>query len=411
MKVLQELARRALFGRLERMQEGRLTIESPSGTRVFGSASEPVAAIRVADNRFYTAVLFGGHLGAAEAYVDGWWSADDLTALVRVFLRNREVLDDFEAGWARVTQPARKLLHALKRNTRRGSRRNIQAHYDLGNEFFELFLDDTMTYSCGIFERPDSSLEHASIAKYDRLCRKLELSPDDDVVEIGTGWGGFAIHAAGAYGCRVTTTTISREQHKLATGRVAAAGLSERVTVLLGDYRDLEGEFDKLVSIEMIEAVGHQYFETFFETCSRLLRPDGRAAIQAITIQDRYYEAARREVDFIKRYIFPGSCLPAVSVLTAAAKRTDLRLVHLEDITPHYAETLRRWRANFLLNWENIRGQGFGEEFRRLWEFYFCYCEGGFREAVLGDVQMIFAKPRALGAVGLPVPGRRGVAA
>jgi len=409
--VLQKLARRTLFGRLERLCEGRLTIESPSGTRVFGSGSEPVATIRVANERFYTAVLFGGHLGAAEAYVDGWWSADDLTALIRVLLRNREVLDDFETGWARVAQPARKLLHALNRNTRRGSRRNIQAHYDLGNEFFELFLDDTMTYSCGIFERPDSSLQDASIAKYDRLCRKLELSPDDEVVEIGTGWGGFAIHAAGAYGCRVTTTTISREQHKLATERVAAAGLSDRVTVLLGDYRDLTGEFDKLVSIEMIEAVGHQYFGTFFETCSRLLKPDGRAAIQAITIQDRYYEAARREVDFIKRYIFPGSCLPAVSVLTAAAKHTDLRLVHLEDITAHYAVTLRRWRANFLLNWQHIRGLGLTEEFRRLWEFYFCYCEGGFREAVLGDVQLTFAKPRDITTVSLPIPSLRVVAA
>lgn len=400
--MIQRIAQRTLNGRLERMQQGRLTIESPDGRRAFGGTTGPAATIHVSDSRFFSAVVLGGHLGAVEAYANGWWTADDLTQLVRVFLCNREVLDGLETGWARLGQPIRALLHALRRNTRRGSRRNIQAHYDLGNEFFKLFLDETMTYSCGIFEYADSSLRDASLAKYDRLCRKLELGPDDHVVEIGAGWGGFALYAASTYGCRVTTTTVSREQHEFATQRVTDAGLSDQVQVLLSDYRDVGGKFDKLVSIEMIEAVGHHYYTAFFDTCSRLLKPEGLAAIQAITIQDRYYEAARREVDFIKRYIFPGSCLPALSPLTAAAKDTDLRLVSLEDITPHYAETLRRWRANFLLNWEQIREQGFGEEFGRLWEFYFCYCEGGFREAVLGDLQLVFAKPRAPGAIALP---------
>jgi len=318
---------------------------------------------------------------------------------VQLFLRNRHVMEDLETGFARFARPLRSLIHALKRNTRKGSKRNIAAHYDLSNEFFALFLDETMTYSCGFFERHDSSLRDASIAKYERLFQKLELQPEDHLVEIGTGWGGCAIHAAREYGCRVTTCTISTEQHRLATERVEKAGLSGRISVILSDYRDLEGTFDKLISIEMIEAVGHHYFKTFFEKCANLLKPHGKAAIQAITIQDRYYEQARREVDFIKRYIFPGSCMTAVSVLAEAARDTDLRLVHLEDITPHYAETLLRWRKNFLSNWDQIRDLGFSEEFRRLWEFYFCYCEGGFREAVLGDVQMLFAKPRASGQV------------
>lgn len=399
MTVITKIAKRAVLARLRKLEEGRLLVESSDGKLSFGQGGEPSVTVRVNDDSFYPALAFGGHLGAAEAYVEGSWSTDDVPGLVQLFLRNREVMEGLETGLAKLVQPLRALLHAMNRNTRKGSRRNIAAHYDLSNEFFGLFLDKTMTYSCGIFEQPDSSLEDASIAKYDRLCSKLELSADDHLLEIGTGWGGLAIHAAREYGCRVTTCTISAEQHKLATERVAEAGLSERVTVLLSDYRDLEGKFDKLVSVEMIEAVGHHYFKTFFETCARLLKPHGKAAVQAITIQDRYYEQARREVDFIKKYIFPGSCMTAVSVLAEAARDTDLRLVHLEDITPHYAETLLRWRKNFIANWDQIRALGFSEEFRRLWEFYFCYCEGGFREAVIGDVQLLFAKPRASGQV------------
>lgn len=397
--MLNRLARRAVLGRLDQLQEGKLIVETPEGLRQFGSRDDPTVTVRLNDDSFFSALAFGGHVGAAEAYVDGAWSTDDLTALVQLFLRNREVMEGLETGIARITQPLRSLAHALNRNTRKGSRRNIAAHYDLSNEFFALFLDETMTYSCGIFERPDSSLRDASIAKYERLFQKLELQPEDHLLEIGTGWGGCAIQAARDVGCRVTTCTISKEQSELATERVEAAGLSDHISVMLSDYRDLTGSFDKLISIEMIEAVGHHYFKTFFEKCAGLLKPHGRAAIQAITIQDRYYEQARREVDFIKRYIFPGSCMTAVSVLAESARDTDLRLVHLEDITPHYAETLLRWRKNFLRNWDQIRELGFSEQFRRLWEFYFCYCEGGFREAVLGDVQMLFAKPRASGQV------------
>ena len=395
MSFVDSLWARAVRARLADLEVGRLTVEEDGTSSVFGAGDEVSARVTVHDAAFYRSVALGGHIGASESYVAGEWSTPDLTALVRLFLRNREVLDGLETGLARLARPVRGLLHAANRNTRRGSARNIRAHYDLGNDFFRHFLDETLTYSAGIFQHPEASLKDASMAKYDRLCRKLELDADDHVVEIGTGWGGFALHAARRYGCRVTTTTISREQHALATRRVAEAGLDGRVEVLLRDYRELEGSYDKLVSIEMIEAVGHQYYDTFFERCASLLKPDGLAALQAITIQDRLYESARKEVDFIKRYIFPGSCIPAVSVLAGAAAPTDLRMVHLEDLTPHYAETLRRWRRRFLANWDRISPLGFDDAFRRLWTFYFCYCEGGFDEGVLGSVQMVFAKPAA----------------
>jgi len=395
MSIFDSLARRAVRGRLADLQHGRLTVREGDTTASYGSGDGPAAHVTVLDPAFYRAVAFGGHVGAAESYVDREWTTPDLTALVRLFVRNRDVLDGLETGLARLAQPMRAALHAWNRNTRRGSARNIRAHYDLGNDFFEHFLDETLTYSAGVFERPGASMRDASMAKYDRLCRKLAIGPEHHVVEIGTGWGGFALHAAAKYGCRVTTTTISREQHELASRRIREAGLADRVTVLLKDYRDLDGTFDRLVSIEMIEAVGHHYFETYFAQCADLLAPDGLASIQAITIQDRFYESARREVDFIKRYIFPGSCIPSVSVLAGAAAPTDLRLVHLDDMTPHYAETLRRWRHRFLENWDAIEALGFDDRFRRLWEFYFCYCEGGFDEAVLGSVQLLFAKPSA----------------
>jgi cyclopropane-fatty-acyl-phospholipid synthase len=393
MTPFDHLARHLLHGRFSRLTHGRLTIAHGGERQYFGTGGGPDALLMVRDPRFYRGVLLGGHLGAVETYLDGWWETDDLTNVVRLMVLNREVLETFEGGWARFAHPFRRGWHALRRNTRTGSRRNIAAHYDLGNEFFAAFLDDTLTYSCGFFERPDVSLREASIAKYDRLCRKLGLASDDHVMEIGTGWGGFALHAAGTYGCRVTTTTISQEQHRLASARVQAAGLSERVTVLLRDYRDLQGRYDKLVSIEMVEAVGHAFYRAFFTKCAELLKPGGQMALQSITIDPRYYHQARREVDFIKRYIFPGANIPSIPVLrNAAERRAGLSLLHVEDITPHYAETLKRWRENFLARWDRLKALGFSEEFRRLWEFYFCYCEGGFRERFLGDVQMVFAR-------------------
>ena len=323
MTAVDRLARRLLHARFARITEGRLSIIEGAGSVSFGpgNAGAPHAELTVHDPRFYRGVLFGGHLGAVETYLDGWWESDDLTAVVRLMVQNRAVLDSFEGGLARLAEPVRRAWHAMRRNTRSGSRRNIAAHYDLGNEFFAAFLDDTLTYSCGIFERPDMTLREASIAKYDRLCRKLALAPGDHVMEIGTGWGGFALHAATTYGCRVTTTTISREQHRLACERVHTAGLDDRVTVLLRDYRDLEGRFDKLVSIEMIEAVGHRFYRGFFRKCAELLKPGGQMALQSITIDPRHYDQARHEVDFIKRYIFPGANIPSVPVLRHAAER------------------------------------------------------------------------------------------
>ena len=324
----------------------------------------------------------------------GYWHADNLTLLIRLMARNRAVLDGMSGGAARLTAGARRLAHWLNRNTRSGSRRNIAAHYDLGNDFFALFLDERLMYSSAVFDHPDMSLEEASAAKLDLICRKLDLGPGDEVLEIGTGWGGFAIHAARYYGCRVTTTTISREQYALAAERVAEAGLEGQVELLFKDYRELEGQYDKIVSIEMIEAVGHAWYETFFRQCSSLLKPDGMMLLQAITIADQHYEAARRSVDFIQRYIFPGGALPSVSVICdTLARVTDMRLYHLEDIGPHYATTLRHWRERFLARLGEVRALGYPESFIRMWEFYLCYCEGGFAERTIGTVQALLTKP------------------
>jgi cyclopropane-fatty-acyl-phospholipid synthase len=399
MNILDRLARRAVHHSLNRLDVGRLSLTFDGSTTRYGSPRGPSATIRVNDPYFFRASAFGGHIGAAESYVRGEWATADLPAVMRLFAANRAALDGLETGWARVSRPFLAILRIWNRNTRSGSARNISAHYDLGNNFFQLFLDDTMTYSCGIFRDEETSMRDASIEKYDRLCRKLEISDDDHVLEIGTGWGGFAVHAAVAYGCRVTTTTISKEQYLLATDQVAAAGLADRVTVLLQDYRDLEGVYDKLVSIEMVEAVGHQFLDDYFRKCADLLAPHGRAAIQAITVRDDWYDPKQRQVDFIKRYIFPGSFIPSVSALGIAAGKTDMRIVHLEDQTPHYAETLRRWRSEFMKNWVDIRGLGFDEKVRRLWDFYFCYCEGGFDEAILGCAQIVWAKPGYRGAI------------
>ncbi len=350
--------------------------------------------VRVHDPRFWSELAFGGSIGAGEAYMQGYWSVNDLTAVVRILLQNRAVLDGMETGLARLTGPLQQALHWFNRNTREGSRRNIAAHYDLGNDFFQLFLDPTMMYSSAIFEHPKQTLEQAQRTRLERICRKLDLQPTDHLLEIGTGWGGMAIHAAQHYGCRVTTTTISRQQYELARERIAAAGLEDRITVLLEDYRDLTGQYDKLVSIEMIEAVGHQFYDTYFRQCGRLLKHDGLMLLQAITIADQRYETARKSVDFIQRHIFPGSTIPSVTaMLDATTRASDLKLAHLEDIGPHYAATLRVWRENLLRNLDAVRALGYPEEFIRMWEFYLSYCEGGFAERALGDVHMLLAKP------------------
>lgn len=390
---LARLGRRLVLRQLQQLHTGTLTLTEGATKQHFGHGL-PQVELSVHHPSFYADLAFGGSIGAGEAYMAGAWSCSDLTGLIRLMVLNQDVLDRMEGGFAALAAPLRKGLHWLNRNSRSGSRRNIGAHYDLGNDFFRLMLDDTLMYSCGIFETPRSTLREASIAKLDAICRKLDLQPGDHVLEIGTGWGGFALHAARHYGCRVTTTTISRNQYELARERIAAAGLDDRITVLLEDYRDLTGQYDKLVSIEMIEAVGHQYFDTYFAQCGRLLKPDGQMLLQAITIADQRYESARRSVDFIQRYIFPGCTIPSVTaMLDSITRASDMKLVQLEDIGPHYATTLARWRDNFFANIEQVRAMGYPESFIRMWEFYLCYCEGGFAERALGDVHMLLVKP------------------
>jgi len=396
--ALDGLARRLVLRQLGRLERGELWLRDGDEAHRFGSSSNGgmVAHLTVLDPRFYSELAFGGSIGGAEAYMHGYWRCDDMVALVRLLVQNRTVLDDMEDGAARFTRPLQKLFHWVNRNTHEGARRNIAAHYDLGNDFFALWLDPTMMYSSAIFEQPGMSLHEAQLARLDRICRKLRLQPGDHVLEIGTGWGGFALYAAGNYGCRVTTTTISAEQYELAYRRIVDAGLHDRVTLLLDDFRDLEGQYDKLVSIEMIEAIGHDLLVPYFRKCSELLKPDGAMLIQAITIEDQRYEAYRKSVDFIRRYIFPGGHLPSAAVMTdAVAKHTDMRLLGLEDIGLHYATTLARWRENFFARLDDVRRMGYPEPFVRMWEFYLCYCEGAFLERAISDLQVVFTKPES----------------
>jgi cyclopropane-fatty-acyl-phospholipid synthase len=394
---LDSAARRGVFKLLSKLEAGKIILKDGGATYRFGQTATDFplqSTITVRHPRFYRNVLSGGSIGAGESYMAGYWSTDNLTRVIRIILRNQIVMKGMEGGWARLTAPIYNLYHYFRRNSRKGSRNNITAHYDLGNDFYQLFLDDTWTYSSGIFQSDNRSLADASIAKYDRLCRKLALSPEDHVVEIGSGWGGFAMHAAQNYGCRVTTTTISDAQYALAKQRIQQAGLSGRVKILKKDYRDLTDKYDKLVSIEMIEAVGHQYYDIFFKTCSDLLKPDGMMAIQAITIGDHVFDRHKYSADFIKRYIFPGSCIPSITAMhQALAKVSDLRLFHLEDISPHYARTLRMWRERFFDNIDRVKALGYGDRFIRMWDFYLSYCEAGFAERYIGNVQMVFTKP------------------
>lgn len=385
-----------MLRRLANLQTGQLTIVDRSGAHEFGQVGTTglAATITVHDRRFYRAVVLGGGLGAAEAYIRGYWDSADLMTAMRVLARNAEVLAGVEQGAAQLLRPFRSLANLLRSNTRTGSKRNIAAHYDLSNEFFALMLDPTMTYSSGVFPTPASTLEEASVEKYDRICRKLQLQPRDHVLEIGTGWGGFAEHAASRYGCRVTTTTISAAQHAYAASRFRNAALDDRITLLADDYRALRGKYDKLVSIEMIEAVGEKFLPGYFAKCSDLLQPDGMMLLQAITIPDHRYDRYRKSVDFIQRYIFPGGFLPSMGAITTCLGRaTDFRFFHAEDFGPHYAETLGRWRKTFWDNIQQVKTLGFDERFIRTWQYYLCYCEAGFHEREIGVAQLLLTKP------------------
>ena len=391
------MSRRFVHHRLKGLTTGRLIISEGDDSWEFGSAKkdvENIAKIFVHDPRCYSEVAFGGTIGAGEAYMKGYWETDDLTGVIRILLRNRKLLNNMDTGLSRFSEPANKLFHWWNRNSKSGSRKNISAHYDLGNEFFRLWLDDSLMYSSAVFEDPLMTLEEASLAKMRKICEKLRLSSSDELLEIGAGWGSLAIYAAKKYGCRVTTTTISQEQYSFVLSRVKEEGLEDQVTVLNKDYRDLIGQFDKLVSIEMLEAIGHEFIDTYFEKCNELLKPNGRMLLQTITIDHSEYERAKKSVDFIQKYIFPGGCLSSVQVLTDSVTRvSNLFLHHLEEIGLDYAMTIQHWRQRMFERISDIRSLGYSEEFIRMWEFYFCYCEGGFIERAIGDVQLLLLKP------------------
>ncbi|WP_151716325.1 cyclopropane-fatty-acyl-phospholipid synthase family protein [Acinetobacter sp. TUM15071] len=356
-----------------------------------GEVSDLEVTVDIHHKDLIDLIFKNGVLGAAEGYIRGYWSSENLVELIQILARNRDVLDKINQNL--ISQASQLLLKAWyrsRKNSLAGSRKNIAEHYDLSNEFFKLFLDSSMMYSSAVYKHKEMTLEQASDYKKELICQKLQLKPMDHLVEIGSGWGGFAIYAAQHYGCKVTTITISQAQYNEAIQRVANAGLSHRVNVQLKDYRLLEGKFDKLVSIEMIEAVGEQYLSNYFNQCRSLLKPNGLGLIQAITIEDARYKKALHSVDYIKRYIFPGSFIPSISVLTQAASEQKLRLKHLEDIGQSYAETIHQWRERFLNAEAQVLALGFDENFIRMWDFYLCYCEGGFKEGVISDAQLLF---------------------
>lgn len=391
------LARSFMWKVLGKLQVGSLTLKEGGETMIFGSTTDadaPHAEVHVHDSDLYRRILTGGSIAAGETFIEGMWSSPDLTAVTRAFSANMAMLEALSDKQNLLARLALKLSHWARRNTSSRSRENISAHYDLGNDFFSLFLDPSMMYSSAVFPTASSDLASASQHKLRLICEDLELKADDHLIEIGTGWGGMAIFAAEHYGCRVTTTTISREQYDYTVEAVAKKGLDHQITVLFDDYRDLKGQFDKLVSIEMIEAVGHQFYDTYFQKISHLLKPHGKAVIQAITITEQRYEQARDSVDFIKRYIFPGGCLPSLTVISdALARVTDMQMSHLRDIGRDYADTLKVWHDCFLDKLDEVKAMGFDERFIRMWRYYLSYCEGGFRERIIGTYQITMTKP------------------
>ena len=392
-----ELTKRLVFKLFSSLRHGELVVHDNGETYRFGGGDlsiAPSAAVTIHEPRAYSRILMGGTMGAAEAYIDGDWSTDQLTSVTRVFSSNMPILESMKNKQNWLIKSALKLAHAARKNSLTGSRENIAAHYDLGNDFFSLFLDPTLMYSSAVFPPNCDNLAEASQYKLKLICEDLELKSTDHLIEIGTGWGGMAIYAAENYGCKVTTTTISREQLEYARAEVEKRGLQDKITLLFEDYRDLSGQFDKLVSIEMIEAVGHEYFDTYFNCVSKLLKPDGKAVIQAITINKQRYDDYRKSVDFIKRYIFPGGCLPSLNVISGAlTRRTDMQIIDLRDIALDYARTLQHWHDAFMAEMDAVKALGFDEKFIRMWRFYLSYCEGGFRERIIGTYQITMSKP------------------
>lgn len=394
---LTSVFKNGLKKKLSHLNVGCISVVDGVDKFSFGdTGSELRVNVQVHSQEFYVMTGSGGAMGIAEAYILGYWTSDDVVMLMRIILKNRSIMLSLNDGFAKILSPINKLIHRSRQNTLKGSKENILAHYDLSNDFYKLWLDPTMTYSCAYFKDTNTTLEDASIEKLDRMCRKLNLSEKDNILEVGTGWGSFSIHAAKNYGCSITTTTISDAQYEYAKARVVKEGLESKINVINKDYRKLNGQYDKIVSIEMIEAVGYEYISEYFRKLSSLLKPDGLMALQGITYNDQNFDTYKDSVDFIKKYIFPGSCLISISqIIDVIKNKTDLSMIDMEDITRHYAETLNRWRKNFMSVLPEVKEMGYSKAFINMWEFYFLYCEAGFLERNIGDVQMVFAKSGA----------------
>ena len=394
---LTSVFKNGLKKKLSHLNVGCISVVDGVDKFSFGDpGSELQVNVQVHSQEFYVMTGSGGAMGIAEAYILGYWTSDDVVMLMRIILKNRSILLSLNDGFAKILSPINKLIHRSRQNTLKGSKENILAHYDLSNDFYKLWLDPTMTYSCAYFKDTNTTLEDASIEKLDRMCRKLKLSEKDNILEVGTGWGSFSIHAAKNYGCSITTTTISDAQYEYAKARVLEEGLESKINVINKDYRKLDGQYDKIVSIEMIEAVGYEYISEYFKKLSSLLKPDGLMALQGITYNDQNFDTYKDSVDFIKKYIFPGSCLISISqIIDVIKNKTDLSMIDMEDITRHYAETLNRWRKNFMSVLPEVKEMGYSKAFINMWEFYFLYCEAGFLERNIGDVQLVFAKSGA----------------
>jgi cyclopropane-fatty-acyl-phospholipid synthase len=390
------MLKKIVFSKLNKISVGSLSIQDGKSRYTFGDQKNKKlhAEICVHDPKFYRFIVFGGSIGSSEAFMSGYWSSPNLTNVIRLFAVNAHLTDELESKFNFLIRPFFRVIHYLNKNSQRNSKRNISAHYDLSNKFFKLFLDETMMYSSAIFKTRNQTLKAASLNKLNIICQKLNLKPTDHVVEIGSGWGGFAIFAAENYGCKVTTTTISQQQYSYTRNLINKKNLEKKITFLFEDYRNLEGRYDKLVSIEMIEAVGHHYYHEYFKKINSLLKPDGIALIQAITIRDQRYSKALQNVDFIQKYIFPGSCIPSIEIIQKnLTKETDMIISDLENINQHYAKTLNLWQKAFNKNHNKIIKLGFDERFIRMWNFYFSYCEGGFAERVINDFHILMSKP------------------
>ena len=394
--IINSICRSLIFSKLRKINSGTLIVAEEAGRWTFGNFSDDkdmALTIEVKDLRIYPMILFGGSVGVAESYMKGYWFTNNLTGVICLFLRNRNVMDPINSGMGKLKGPVNKLIHLINNNSRSGSRKNIKAHYDIGNDFFKVWLDKRMMYSSAVFDNLDISLDQASEKKLDKICSSLKLTSSDHLLEIGTGWGGLSIYAASNYGCRVTTTTISKKQYEYAKQWIHRENLSDKITLLQKDYRDLHGKFNKLVSIEMIEAIGHNYLETYLKKCNDLLKDDGEMFLQAITIADYQYENAKKSVDFIQKYIFPGGALFSLpKLLTSISEVTNFDLLNRDEIGPDYALTLKKWREKMFSKLSFIRSLGYSERFIKMWEFYFCYCEGGFIEKSIGNSQFLFSK-------------------